>query len=118
MSGAPSKPRRVKTQKPTDPRHTPLVAELVAAFTELRGVSYPFGGRDAKAVASLLATGHEPEAIVAAWRRALAHRGYPSVAILSELVTHLAHFLGDVPQGNGPVESADWTNQPTGEMDF
>ncbi len=115
-SGAPEKPRRGKTQKPTDPRHTPLVAELVAAFTELRGVSYPFTGRDAKAVTNLLATGHEPAAIVAAWRRALRHSGFPTVATLSELVTHLAHFLGEAPQGNGPAESADWSDAQTGEM--
>lgn len=77
-----------------DPRHIPLIAKLTEVFRVDRGWSYPFdGGRDAKAVANLLAKA-EPDAIAAAWGRALAHSGFPSVSTLSELNTHLARFLG------------------------
>ena len=82
------KPRR------SDPRHQPLVARLSDTFKADRGWPYPFdGGRDGKAVSGLL-TKAEPDAIVAAWTRALNHVGFPSVSTLSELSTHLARFLG------------------------
>ena len=87
-----------------DPRHAPLVADLVQAFEDLRKARYPFNGRDAKAVSELLKTGTEPAALVQAWRRSLVS-DFPKVSTLSELKTNLAHFVG---QGAGSTTKGDW----------
>lgn len=83
-----------KPDKPTDPRHAPLVARLVEAFADDRETAYPFGPRDAKVVSNLLARA-EPDVIVAAWGRALRHQGYPTVATLVDLEMHLARFVAE-----------------------
>jgi hypothetical protein len=89
-------PPAPKVEKPPgDPRHAPLVKSLVAVF-EATGAKYPFTPRDAKAVTQLLALA-EPDAIAAAWSRALRHPGFPTVRTLAELVTHFAHFVGAAP---------------------
>jgi hypothetical protein len=110
------KPKR--TSKPVDPRHAPLVADLVEVYASARnGAKYPFGPRDARAVSTLL-TQAAPDVVSRAWRRALAHQGFPTVATLSELSAHLAHFVADVASTRGPVpaESVDWAQQQTGEV--
>jgi hypothetical protein len=117
-ASAPSKRRQKKADKPTDPRHAPLVAELVEVYASARnGAKYPFGPRDARAVSTLLAQA-APDVVARAWRRALAHQGFPTVATLSELSAHLAHFVADAAPGRGPIpaESVDWTQQQTGEV--
>ena len=108
----PVAPPKVKPDKPPDPRHAPLVARLVDAFRADRETPYPFGPRDAKVVANLLARA-EPDAIVAAWERALRHQGYPTVATLAQLEQHLAQFVAaprppvrDLTKGVAPV--SDW----------
>lgn len=73
-------------EKQTNPRHAPMVKALVAACP-----GYAFQPRDAKAVTELLALGADAE-ILARWKRALAHKGFPTVRTLSELVTHWNHF--------------------------
>ena len=102
------RPRRARPMaiKPaSDPRHAPLVARLGDAFKTDRSTAYPFGARDAKAVANLLARA-EPDVIVAAWERALRHQGYPTVATLAQLEQHLAQFVAapraDATKGYAP----------------
>lgn len=97
----PSKTERdPKPEKVPDPRHHPLKLELIKVFAEENGgTAYPFTGRDAKAVAELLALGLEPT-IAAAWRAALRSTGYPLVRTLPELVTHFPHFVAR----RGPVD--------------
>lgn len=102
-----------------DPRHASLVKALCEAFEAQRGSKYPFTPRDAAAVKGLLQTGSTPEVLVEAWRRALAHQGYPAVSCLSELLGHLAHFVGAAPPASSRPATApvpDWTNAEAGEL--
>lgn len=92
---------------PPDPRHQPLIEQLVATFERVRGAKYPFDGRDAKAVKALLALADPPD-IDAAWARALAEQKFPVTSTLSELLRNLAHFLGAKP-----ATSKDWRSQTT-----
>lgn len=108
---APRSPPRARKapEKPTDPRHAPLVQALVAACP-----GYAFTARDAKAVTSLLALG-EPDEVTRRWRLALATDGFPRVRTLSELSTHWNHFAGAGPPGRaarGRASEADkdWSN--------
>lgn len=119
QSAPPPKARRKASDKPPDPRHAPLRVRLVEAFQVRRGVAYPFGPRDAKVVTHLLAR-VEPDAIVAAWERALQHQGFPAVSTLAALEQHLAFFVGAPPASRGPVaaESVDWTQEQLGEVPF
>lgn len=88
--------------KPTDPRHAPTVAALVEAFREVTGTDYAFGGgRDAKAVSELLSKA-EPDEIVARWRRALRHQGFPSVRQVHELAAHFNHFAAGAAPKRDP----------------
>ncbi len=95
----PARPRRPKRTDSieADPRHQPLVEGLVNAYAALRGVKYPFAPRDAASVKGLLLTGTDPVEIIAAWKRALQHHGFPTVSTLPQLADHLAHFLGAAP---------------------
>jgi len=93
-SKPPKPPKPEKPEKPPDPRHAPTVKAVTEAFERVRGAPYPFAPRDAAAVASLLASLGSTEAVTEAWSRALAHKGWPTVATLSQLVQHLAHFVG------------------------
>jgi hypothetical protein len=73
-----------KSEKPTDPRHAPLVQLLVNACQEVTGHPYRFnGGQDAKAVAELLASADQdtatrgeaaPAEVVRRWRIGLRWR--------------------------------------------
>lgn len=116
-------PKAKRAEQPADPRHQPLVQALDEAFREARGTAYPYKPRDFAAVKSLLAAG-APEVILAAWRRALAHRGYPSVSSPSELHQHLAHFVGnaaapvDPKATRAPSPVPEWTSMTTGEVNL
>lgn len=103
-------PKAKRAEQPADPRHQPLVKALDEAFREARGTAYPYKPRDFAAVKALLAAG-TPEVILAAWRKALAHRGYPSVSSPSELHQHLAHFVGTAaaPVDKTPHVVGSWT---------
>lgn len=88
------KPARSRAGDSPDPRHAPLVKDLTEAFQQARGAKYPFdGGRDAKLVSNLLARA-EPGPLLEAWKRALRHEGYPTVATLADFDRHLPRFLG------------------------
>lgn len=97
-----SPPKAQKREKePTDSRHTPLVRALVAA-----GATFD-GGKDAAHVSALLriATGlvgvsAAAEEVVARWRRAQEHVGYPTVRSLQELRTHWGHFAPSQSEQN------------------
>lgn len=122
------KPKRSKRPDPSDAddRHQPLVKALDAAFREARGTGYPWKPRDFVAVRALLATNATPEALVAAWKRALAHRGFPTVSSPSELHDHLAHFVGAGPPApavtdkstRAPQPTHDWADVTPGEVTF
>lgn len=105
-------PKPKPAEKPADPRHAPLVADLVEAFQRERSSKYPFGGMDAAAVTALLAKGLEPPAIVAAWSKALRSDAYPVVRTLAELVKHLPHFVG----ATGPPARDAPTTYPEGRV--
>lgn len=128
-AGAPPPKPKVRRQDPPsgDPNHQPFVRGLDEVFKEARGVAYPFKPRDFVAVKALLATGRTVDELLAAWRRALQHRGYPTVSSPSELHDQLAHFIGAAPPQTGvkptsttkaPVaaESVDWSNVTPGEV--
>jgi hypothetical protein len=71
-----------------------LVKRLCEVYAQRRpGKKYPFDGHAAKNVGQLLGLVGDPEAIALAWSAALAHRGFPSVESLQELVQHLPRFL-------------------------
>jgi hypothetical protein len=82
----PASPRRAarKPEKPTDPRHAPLVQLLVEACRDVTGRPYRFaGGQDAAAVAALLASADQdpdtrgeraPPEVVRRWKIGLAWR--------------------------------------------
>lgn len=97
------------TGPPADPRHAPLVAELCEVFQENTKAKYPFGGRDAKAIAALLAIEPVPERISTVWRQALRSNKFPLVRTLPELVINYAHFVGTGPPTN--AKGASWTQQ-------
>lgn len=87
--------KKPKTEKPTDPRHAPLVAELVAVCQELTGRPYRFsGGHDARAVAELLASADQdemtrgetaPAEVVRRWRIGLSWRWWNGEAPVQDL---------------------------------
>jgi hypothetical protein len=109
-------PKRPRPEKPADPRHAPLVAELTKTFERETGAKYPFGPIDAAAVTALLAKAMEPT-IVAAWTKALRSSAYPVVRTLAELVKHLAHFVGQTgpPARDAPVQhAAGYVTMPGG----
>ena len=111
LTPVPEAPRRKRKASRTtvdaapDPRHTPLVSDFVEAFKATRNAPYPFGGRDAKAVAELLATNVAPADLVAAWRRALV-ANWPKTSTLWEFRQNLAHFIGAGPKGD--LTKGDW----------
>lgn len=110
-------PKKEKTagEKPPaapDPRHAPLVAQLVAASP-----GYSFGARDAKQVTTLLQKG-PPDEVIRRWKRALTWPGtFPRVRSLSELVAFWNHFTADSPNGldpnSGIIRTPHPDNRPT-----
>lgn len=94
-------PKKPAPAKSVDPRHAPLVVTLCATFEAIKRTPYPFGGgRDAKAVAGLLAKA-EPEVINHAWARALREATHPPIACIYELEPKLAHFIGGATHNRG-----------------
>jgi hypothetical protein len=89
----PAKPP--KLEKPTDPRHKPLLEAMVIIFGETRGA--PPGavnGAWAKGVSDLLALA-DPFEVVRRWRLALVSK-YPTVVTPLELARHWDHWTGEV----------------------
>jgi hypothetical protein len=81
-----------KSGRKPDPRHAPLVAALVAAGATVTR-------RHVRAVSELLELAtqatdreHAADEVLARWRRALAHQGYPTVREVGELAKHWGHF--------------------------
>lgn len=105
-----------KPEKPTDPRHRPLLEQLVAQGWELGGA------RGARAVTDLLARAGETvpreEAPAEVLRRAghalqkrkVAPSAFPAVAELWELVTHWQHFAEPfrAQPAKGPAPPSDF----------
>lgn len=117
----PAKPRKRPDVSDADPRHQPLIDGLCRVFAEVRGAKLPFGGREAVGVKALLLTGTDPAVILEAWRRALTHRGFPTVSTPGELHQHLAHFVGAAPparagDARAPAPVPDWSNAASGEI--
>lgn len=85
-------------REPDKPKseHHELIEKLTQAFLEIRGAKYPFSHRDAKVVKDLRATA-PPEQILDAWRKALAHAGFPAVGTLAQLQQNFAMFVGSGP---------------------
>lgn len=112
----PAKAKKPKAVKPTDPRHRPLLEQLVAQGWELGG------SRGAGAVTDLLARAGEtvtpdeaPQEVLRRAGHALQkHRTmpepFPRVAELWELVTHWKHFAEPfrAPAGRGPAPPSDF----------
>lgn len=106
------KPRR-SPDKPTDPRHGPISAALVA-----RGWPH-HGGRTATAIKALLAhadrmpetagEGAQPE-IMRRAAIAKAYEGYPRVRELHELAAHWGHFETQPQTARGPSPPSDFEN--------
>lgn len=122
----PSQPLKIapksapKVEKPSDPRHAPLVKALSETFEVIRKTRYPFAPRDAKALANMLARS-DPPTIRDAWARALREATHPPIACIYELEPKLAHFIGTGPptraaESRAPAPVADWSNAVSGEI--
>ena len=110
-------PKGVATEKPVAPvtTHQATVDRIWATWLRLKGTTYVPApkGADFKAVKELLAAGQTPEAVDAAWSRALVHVGFPSVSTVVELQAHYGKF-----NGAGPPRPA-LKNAPTNpDQDF
>jgi hypothetical protein len=81
------------------PGHQETIKQLTTRFEAVRRFKYPFTPRDAKAIKTMLEA-HSPIDIAAAWSRALAHVGFPTVSTIVELEKNLAHFVGTGPPVN------------------
>lgn len=90
-SPAPALTPSTEHRTPKEGAHGEVVKRLVAACA-----GYAFTSRDAKAVKEMLDLGTADE-IETRWRRALAHKGFPSVRAIHELLGHWNHF------GSGPT---------------
>ena len=114
-----AKSKAPKVEKASDPRHTPLTKAMTETFAAIKGVKYPYDGRDAKAVTNLLAKEPDPAAIERAWARALREATHPPIACIYELVPKLAHFVGTGPPAaldlRRPVAPATFTESRTVE---
>ena len=109
-------PTKAKKEKPTDPRHQPLVERLTATFLAVRGTKYGFGGvKDAAAVTSLLklSDGNADE-VDRRWRRALELNdkwpGCSTIALLPAKWNELAANGRDFTKGRVGAEEVDWAN--------
>lgn len=101
---------RAATASPPDPRHAPLVKDLVTLAP-----GYVFaGGRDAKAVTAMLAMGTDDE-IKRRWLRARAHTGFPQVRTLYELAQHWNHFSPKETRGGSSEEDRKWFEENAGK---
>lgn len=112
-------------EKPTDPRHRPLLEQLVAQGWELGGA------RGAKAVEKLLARAGETSPGDAAVAEVLRRAGhalqkrrtqpavFPAVAELWELVTHWQHFAEPfrAGQARGPAPPSDFA-EPSQPVEY
>lgn len=71
------KPRAPKEAKPPNPRHAPLKAKMLEAFSEVTGVGYGFqGGKDAKGIDELLGICSDDGEILFRWREAWRRAGF------------------------------------------
>lgn len=117
---APADPPRALREKPqlgANPRHAPLVAQLADVFREARGVEYGFqGGKDGRAVATLLLLGPDQE-ILTRWKRALKLERFPGCSSIAELAQRWNH-LGGNPPATGPPGKPKATAQPSDPADF
>lgn len=103
-------PRRKGGVFAPDPRHAPLVKDLTDA-------GYPFhGGKDAKAVSTLLALADQREAsrgeaagveVLRRARIAWAWVGFPACKSLTELASHWGHYEHEQARGAGPPRATD-----------
>jgi len=95
LQAAPRQRRAPKPEKPTDPRHAPLIPLLVEACREVTGHPYRFnGGVDAKALKELLAGADQnldtrgdaaPSEVLRRWRIGLAWRWQNGEAPVQDL---------------------------------
>ncbi len=86
-----------KPEKPTDPRHAPLVKALTDAFGAARGADYGFARKDATAVQRLLSRSADDGEIARRWRLALTH------PIAQKRVSELLVFESRWNEFGGPV---------------
>lgn len=76
---APAAKRPARERKPTNPRFAPLKLAMEAAYREVKGGTYGFdGGKDAAAVAALVAMSQDNAEVVRRYRLALADPRGPS----------------------------------------
>lgn len=118
-AAAPPAQKPITEKPPPDPRHTPLVRALCAAFEQVRRDKYAFGkGRQAAAnavaVSDLLGLG-EPAEVERRWRRALANPNFPTVSTFAELRQHWNHFAGAGSptrenRGAATAKDTDWSD--------
>lgn len=108
-------------KRPPDPRHAPLLKELLATYRRIRGEDYPWHQAVPRWVSGLLASGLDPPQLVAAYERALRSQ-FPTVATLEEFLQKLPHFRGTGPPAasKSPVaaESIDWNKPKNGSDPF
>jgi hypothetical protein len=107
--------KKLKPEKPTDPRHAPLTEALCE-----RGGWPHHGGRTAKAISALLAHadrgpemggGASPSEVLRRAAIARASDGFPRVRELHELAERWGHFA-EAPRGQGPPRVSDGVGTP------
>lgn len=102
----PPEKRGRKNRREPDPRHRPLQQRLEAIFSEVRGEPYVFGGgRDAKAISSLLH--RDVDEVERRWRRALElGTKYPGCATIALLPGRWNELSAATPRANGASRAA------------
>lgn len=98
-----------RAEKPPDPRFREAVAALESEYEKARGEKYAFGGgRDAKAVKSLLSKSQTQDELLARWRRGLGMTTFPRVSSIHELDAHWNHLGAGAP----PAAQANLAGKP------
>jgi hypothetical protein len=92
--------RKASKDEPSDPRHRPLQERLEGVFLEVRGTSYGFNGRDAKAITELLRlSGGDVAEVERRWRAGLGDSGFRRCDTIHELADRKWNAYAGVAPG-------------------
>jgi len=119
-------PKRKRSGKDANPRHTPLKAKLFTAFREITGTDYGFqGGKDAKGIDQLLSICPDDEEILTRWRAAWDRTGFQRPKDIPDFVSKWnLYALPDTkpwqaeksrPDPNGGILRSSWEPEPESE---